>query len=62
MAFEAIVKKQIEKLKAPSLKCVDMVVTEMTGVVRKCTEKVFVRFFVSSFRIYIDAYSAAQSL
>lgn len=40
LAFEAIVKKQIERLKAPALKCVDMVVSEMTSVIRKCTEKV----------------------
>lgn len=40
MAFETIVKKQIDRLKEPSLKCVDMVVTELTSVVRKCTEKV----------------------
>ena len=40
MAFETIVKKQIYKLKEPSLKCVDMVVTELTNVVRKSTEKV----------------------
>jgi len=40
MAFETIVKKQIEKLKEPSLGCVDMVVTELTNVVRTCTEKV----------------------
>lgn len=40
MAFETIVKKQIDRLKEPSLKCVDMVVTELTNVVRKCTEKV----------------------
>jgi len=40
MAFETIVKKQIEKLKEPSLSCVDMVVTELTNVVRTCTEKV----------------------
>ncbi|ELT92970.1 hypothetical protein CAPTEDRAFT_98909 [Capitella teleta] len=39
MAFETIVKKQISKLKEPSLKCVDLVVTELTNVVRKCTEK-----------------------
>jgi dynamin GTPase len=39
MAFETIVKKQIDRLKEPSLKCVDMVVTEMTNVVRTCTEK-----------------------
>jgi len=40
MAFETIVKKQIGKLKEPSLSCVDMVVTELTNVVRTCTEKV----------------------
>lgn len=40
LAFETIVKKQIEKLKAPSLRCSDMVVSELTNVVRKCTEKV----------------------
>ena len=40
LAFETIVKKQIQKLLEPSLKCVDMVVSELTNVVRKCTEKV----------------------
>lgn len=39
MAFEAIVKKQISKLKEPSLKCVDLVVIEMANVIRRCTEK-----------------------
>ncbi|XP_045198471.2 dynamin-1-like isoform X3 [Mercenaria mercenaria] len=39
MAFEAIVKKQIEKLRTPSLRCVDMVITELTNVIRKNTEK-----------------------
>ena len=39
MAFDAIVKKQIERLKEPSLKCVDLVVQELTNVVRACTEK-----------------------
>ncbi|KAK5649746.1 hypothetical protein RI129_000775 [Pyrocoelia pectoralis] len=39
MAFEAIVKKQISRLKEPSLKCVDLVVTELSNVVRICTEK-----------------------
>ena len=39
MAFEAIVKKQIERLKEPSLKCVDLVVQELTNVVRACTDK-----------------------
>lgn len=38
MAFEAIVKKQIERLKEPSLKCVDLVVNELANVVRQCTE------------------------
>ena len=40
MAFEAIVKKQIIKLKDPCLKCVDLVVTELVTLIRKCTEKV----------------------
>lgn len=40
-AFEAIVKEYIKKLKQPSLKAVDMVVTELTNVVHKCTEKVW---------------------
>lgn len=40
MAFEAIVKKQISRLKEPSLKCVDLVVSELCNVVRVCTEKV----------------------
>lgn len=40
MAFEAIVKKQIERLKEPSLKCVDLVVNELANVVRQCAESV----------------------
>ena len=40
LAFEAIVKKQIIKLKDPCLKCVDLVVTELAALIRKCTEKV----------------------
>lgn len=43
MAFEAIVKKQIAQLKEPVLKCVDLVVQELSAVVRLCTDKV--RFF-----------------
>ncbi|GJQ72967.1 shi [Trypoxylus dichotomus] len=39
MAFEAIVKKQIARLKEPSLKCVDLVVQELSNVVRICTDK-----------------------
>ncbi|KAI6229703.1 Dynamin GTPase [Aphelenchoides fujianensis] len=40
MAFEAIVKKQISRLKEPTLKCVDLVVTELSNVVRQCAETI----------------------
>lgn len=40
MAFEAIVKKQIAQLKEPVIKCVDLVVIELSNVVRMCTDKV----------------------
>lgn len=40
MAFEAIVKKQIEKLKTPATKCIDLVMNEVSNVIRKCTDKV----------------------
>ncbi|XP_076866227.1 dynamin-2 isoform X6 [Brachyhypopomus gauderio] len=39
LAFEAITKKQIHRLKEPSLKCVDMVVVELTTMVQKCAQK-----------------------
>ncbi|XP_075899708.1 dynamin-1a isoform X8 [Nelusetta ayraudi] len=39
LAFEAIVKKQIQKLKGPTLKCIDMVVSELTSTIRKCSQK-----------------------
>lgn len=39
MAFEAITKSQIAKLKEPCLKCVDLVVNELTNVVHRITEK-----------------------
>ncbi|XP_030004407.1 dynamin-1a isoform X2 [Sphaeramia orbicularis] len=39
LAFEAIVKKQIQKLKGPTLKCIDMVVSELTATIRKCSQK-----------------------
>ncbi|XP_034459177.1 dynamin-1a isoform X9 [Hippoglossus hippoglossus] len=39
LAFEAIVKKQIQKLKGPTLKCVDMVVRELTFTIQKCSNK-----------------------
>lgn len=40
MAFDAIVKGQISLLKEPSLKCVDLVVQELTNVVRITAMKV----------------------
>lgn len=40
LAFDAIVKKQIARLKEPCLKCVDLVVTELLNVVHSCTETV----------------------
>lgn len=39
MAFEAITKRQIAQLKEPVLKCVDLVVIELSNVVRCCAEK-----------------------
>jgi len=51
MAFETIVKKQIEKLKQPSLKCVDMVVMELTNVVRSLTENVSCPYIASFYCI-----------
>ncbi|KAJ8937713.1 hypothetical protein NQ318_015456, partial [Aromia moschata] len=39
LAFDAIVKKQISRLKEPCMKCVDLVVTELLAVVHSCTEK-----------------------
>lgn len=47
MAFEAIVKKQINRLKEPSLKCVDLVVLELSNVVRICTDRVSISFIVA---------------
>ena len=43
MAFEAIVKKQIDRLRSPAIKCVDMVMTELTNIIKKCTEKVILQ-------------------
>ena len=40
MAFEAIVKKQIARLKEPSMKCVDLVCTEVTNVIRHVADSV----------------------
>lgn len=35
-----MVKKQIRKLKEPSLKCVDLVLCELTVLIKKCATKV----------------------
>uniref|UniRef100_A0A8D3ECS3 Interferon-induced GTP-binding protein Mx n=1 Tax=Scophthalmus maximus TaxID=52904 RepID=A0A8D3ECS3_SCOMX len=43
LAFEAIVKKQIVKLKTPCLKCIDMVIQELINTVRQCTNKCAVK-------------------
>jgi len=50
MAFEAIVKKQIERLKSPMVKCVDMVVEELSKVVHACSERVCIYPSVRSAR------------
>ncbi|XP_063060016.1 dynamin-2 isoform X1 [Engraulis encrasicolus] len=39
LAFEAIVKKQIVKLKEPCLKCIDQVIQELINTVRQCSCK-----------------------
>ncbi|XP_037398407.1 dynamin-3 isoform X5 [Pygocentrus nattereri] len=39
LAFEAIVKKQVVKLKEPCLKCIDLVIQELINTVRQCTNK-----------------------
>ena len=44
MAFEAIVKKQIDRLRSPAIKCVDMVMAELINIVKKCTNKVVFKF------------------
>ena len=42
MAFESIVKEQIEKLLQPSIKCVDLVSSELGAVIQKCADGVCV--------------------
>ena len=58
MAFEAIVKKQIARLKEPSLKCIDLVVQELTNVVRFVAEKVANQRTISSFHSIIFVLSS----
>ena len=54
IAFEAIVKKQVAKLKEPSLKCVDLVINELTNLIHKLTEKVnkCFNYFIKSFSVF----------
>uniref|UniRef100_A0A8D2DN20 Dynamin-2 n=1 Tax=Sciurus vulgaris TaxID=55149 RepID=A0A8D2DN20_SCIVU len=47
LAFEAIVKKQVVKLKEPCLKCVDLVIQELINTVRQCTSKKVTGFLSS---------------
>ncbi|NXI34736.1 DYN2 protein, partial [Galbula dea] len=49
LAFEAIVKKQVVKLKEPCLKCVDLVIQELINTVRQCTSKPLLPQPLSSF-------------
>ncbi|XP_056637155.1 dynamin-like [Diorhabda sublineata] len=39
LAFDAIVKKQIARLKEPCLECVNLVVTELINIIRTCTDQ-----------------------
>ncbi len=40
LAFEAMVKRQMNKLQEPSMKCITLVVKELTKLHLKLTEKV----------------------
>lgn len=61
MAFEAIVKKQIVKLKEPSLKCVDLVVSELATVIKKCAEKVTGFVLTSAFIPFLPLHVLAST-
>ncbi|CAG9823695.1 unnamed protein product, partial [Phaedon cochleariae] len=39
LAFDAIVKKQIARLKEPSMKCVDLVVNELMNIIHSCSQQ-----------------------
>uniref|UniRef100_A0A671NTD2 dynamin GTPase n=1 Tax=Sinocyclocheilus anshuiensis TaxID=1608454 RepID=A0A671NTD2_9TELE len=54
LAFEAIVKKQIVKLKEPCLKCVDLVVSELATLIHKCTEKLLYITLQTSLHLFIS--------
>ena len=38
-AFELVVKRQIQMLKEPALKCIDLVITELSAILKTITEK-----------------------
>ena len=50
MAFEITVKEQIRLLKNPSLKCVDLVINELSKIVATLTDKVIIN--IISYIIY----------
>ena len=53
IAFEAIVKKQISKLKEPAIKCVDLVLTELANLTHKLTDRVsYSNKFLSIIRLF----------
>lgn len=56
MAFEAIVKKQIDKLKSPATLCIDLVMSEINNVIRKCTKKVLLQilYHINGVGYYIE--------
>lgn len=61
MAFEAIVKRQIALLKEPVIKCVDLVVQELSVVVRMCTDKVGeILIYISYMYVLLIVYSVSQ--
>jgi dynamin GTPase len=39
-AFETIAKQEIDKLREPSMKCIDLVVQEIISTIRNCTKKI----------------------
>ncbi len=55
MAFEIIVQEQIGKLKAPTLASVDMVIGELTEIVRKCSEKVSISVPIMKIKCYLKS-------
>ena len=56
IAFEVIVKKQIEKLKEPAIKCVDLCITELTNLVHKLTDKPQVNYKFGNLKILEKKY------